>query len=208
MKSNLIALAAIFATLPALLNAAPPANQTEKKREWLRTQLTTNVANRATLRDINTKLDRMTPDQIDQLATHYQRQLNQAQQQLQQALAARAQLQNQLRQRNNVGYAPVITWLPQGTQLNAGAVVSPDRRHVRVNAQPFFSSIPYVDTFNFNTGQTRRYPQYPQSYYQNPVPNGYPIQAAPQPQTRVAQPPQTGQVESYYDGLRTRYRRK
>jgi hypothetical protein len=56
-----------------------------------------------------------------------------------------------------VGYFPVITWLPEGTSLSAQAVVSPDRRHVRMSVLPFFSTIGPVHTFNFMTGETRRY---------------------------------------------------
>ena len=56
-----------------------------------------------------------------------------------------------------VGYFPVITWLPEGASLSARAVVSPDRRHVRMSVLPFFSSIGPVHTFNFMTGETRRY---------------------------------------------------
>jgi len=64
--------------------------------------------------------------------------------------------------RPGVGYAPIITWLSEGTSMGASAVVSPDRRYVRINAQPFFSYIPQVDTFNFYTGKTRTiYPQPP-----------------------------------------------
>jgi len=49
-----------------------------------------------------------------------------------------------------VGYAPVITWLPSGTNLVVGPIiVSPDRRYVRVRVQPFFSHVIGVDTFNF-----------------------------------------------------------
>jgi hypothetical protein len=55
-----------------------------------------------------------------------------------------------------VGYQPNITWLPTGATLNAAAVVSPDGRHVRVNAQPFFSHVPAVHTYNLRTGETRR----------------------------------------------------
>jgi len=51
------------------------------------------------------------------------------------------------------GFAPVITWLPSGTTLNVGAVVSPDRRYVRINAIPFFSQVGPVRTFNFKTGR-------------------------------------------------------
>ena len=55
-----------------------------------------------------------------------------------------------------VGYRPIITWLPEGGNMTAGAVVSPDLRHVRISVNPFFSSIGPVDTFNYHTGQTRR----------------------------------------------------
>jgi hypothetical protein len=53
-----------------------------------------------------------------------------------------------------VGYQPVITVLPEGTNLFATAVVSADRRYVRITPFPFFSTIGPVDTFNFVSGQT------------------------------------------------------
>lgn len=56
-----------------------------------------------------------------------------------------------------IGYVPVVTWLPEGVGLTAQAVVSPDRRHVRMSVVPFFSSIGPVYTFNYLTGETRRY---------------------------------------------------
>jgi hypothetical protein len=57
----------------------------------------------------------------------------------------------------SVGYRPVITTLPTGTSLSAGAVVSPDRRYVRINAMPFFSNVGPVYTYNLKTGQTGDY---------------------------------------------------
>jgi len=39
----------------------------------------------------------------------------------------------------------------------ASALVSPDRRYVRVNVTPFFSRITGVSTFNLKTGKTRHY---------------------------------------------------
>ena len=54
-----------------------------------------------------------------------------------------------------VGYQRVIGWLPSGTSLGVGAVVSPDRRYVRVSAAPFFSQVGPVRTFNFRTGKSR-----------------------------------------------------
>jgi general secretion pathway protein D len=53
-----------------------------------------------------------------------------------------------------VAHQPVITLLPEGTTLNVQAVVSDDRRHVRLNLVPFFSQITDVQTFTFD-GSTR-----------------------------------------------------
>jgi hypothetical protein len=70
-----------------------------------------------------------------------------------------------------VGYAPVVTWLPEGTSFGASAVISPDRRYVRTNVMPFFSSVGPVYSYNLNTGETRWMPQYSQPYYNyNPYP--------------------------------------
>jgi len=55
--------------------------------------------------------------------------------------------------RGAVGYQPVIITLPQGANLIATAVISADRRYVRVSAGPLFSQITQVQTFNFVTGQ-------------------------------------------------------
>lgn len=52
-----------------------------------------------------------------------------------------------------VGQQPVITVLGEGTSLNVQAVVSSDRRFVRLTLVPFFSEIGAVDTFTF-TGRT------------------------------------------------------
>jgi hypothetical protein len=47
-----------------------------------------------------------------------------------------------------VGYRPVVTALPEGTNMSATAVISADRRYVRVSASPLFSSVSEVSTFN------------------------------------------------------------
>ena len=47
-----------------------------------------------------------------------------------------------------VGYQPQITTIPEGTIMSATAVVSADRRYVRITASPIFSGI--GDVFNFN----------------------------------------------------------
>jgi hypothetical protein len=54
--------------------------------------------------------------------------------------------------RGSVGYQPIIITLPEGTNMAVTSVVSHDRRYVRVSAQPLFSSIPRVNTFNYVTG--------------------------------------------------------
>ena len=89
------------------------------------------------------------------------------------------QYQARLQASRSVGYRPVITTLPTGTSLSAGAVVSPDRRYVRINATPFFSSVGPVYNYNLYNGHT------------------YPVYT---PQQRQRQKP----VYYYHDGLRTR----
>ncbi len=46
-------------------------------------------------------------------------------------------------------HQPVVVVLSEGTSLSVQAVVSPDRRFVRLTMVPFFSSIGDVDTFTF-----------------------------------------------------------
>jgi uncharacterized membrane protein YgcG len=53
-----------------------------------------------------------------------------------------------------IGYQPVIVTLPQTSSLFASAVISADRRYVRITPLPFFSEIGPVSTFNFATGQS------------------------------------------------------
>ena len=51
-----------------------------------------------------------------------------------------------------VGFQPVITVLPEGTNLIATAVISADRRYVRYSGVPLFSAVTEVNTFNLATG--------------------------------------------------------
>jgi hypothetical protein len=51
-----------------------------------------------------------------------------------------------------VGYQPVVRIIPEGAQLTTGAVISADRRYVRINALPLFSTITDVFTFDFIGG--------------------------------------------------------
>lgn len=55
--------------------------------------------------------------------------------------------------RGAVGYQPEITWIPEGTMAMVTAVVSADRRYVRITPSPNFSAIREVNTFNFFTGE-------------------------------------------------------
>jgi hypothetical protein len=48
-----------------------------------------------------------------------------------------------------VGFQPVITVLPEGTNFFATGVVSADRRYVRITSVPFFSQIGDITTFTF-----------------------------------------------------------
>ncbi len=56
-----------------------------------------------------------------------------------------------------IGFAPTISIIPEGTSLAVQAVVSPDRRYVRMALSPSFSSIIDVAVFSFqgpNSGTT------------------------------------------------------
>jgi hypothetical protein len=54
--------------------------------------------------------------------------------------------------RGAVGYQPQITTLPEGASMMATAVISADRRYVRVSPSPMFSGIGQVNTFNTTSG--------------------------------------------------------
>ena len=49
----------------------------------------------------------------------------------------------------------VVQLLPEGTNLMGSAVISADRRYVRVNSVPFFSGVGEVNTFNYATGASQ-----------------------------------------------------
>lgn len=48
-----------------------------------------------------------------------------------------------------VGYSPVIVIVPQGVGMGVSAVVSADRRYVRIGTSPMFSSVGQVYIFNY-----------------------------------------------------------
>jgi hypothetical protein len=54
--------------------------------------------------------------------------------------------------RPNVGYMPVIQVLPEGAMMFASAVISADRRYVRISPSPQFSTIRSVTTFSIEGG--------------------------------------------------------
>ena len=55
---------------------------------------------------------------------------------------------------NLVGYQPQITVLPIGMTMQANAVISADRRYVRITTLPFFSTIKGVVQYNLQQGVT------------------------------------------------------
>ena len=57
-----------------------------------------------------------------------------------------------------VGYEPIIITLPEGTNFAATAVVSADRRYVRITCVPLFSAVTNVHTFSMADGTTTQTP--------------------------------------------------
>lgn len=55
-----------------------------------------------------------------------------------------------------VAHQPIITFLPDGTNLNVQATVTENRRFVRLNLVPMFSQITEVETFTFDGSTTTR----------------------------------------------------
>jgi hypothetical protein len=232
-----IAAGIIVATLlPAASEAAAPAageaeknvanpklRRVEEKRAWLRKQVVKGLRNSRQVRHAQAQVDAMTPQQIEVLANallsqqfppNEQQALQQAQMELQRARWLRQMLERELWARrygygNGVGYMPVITWLPQGTTMGARAVVSGDRRYVRVSPQPFFSNIGPVYTYNLNTGETRLQPPYRDPAYGSPQNYGYPQYASGYRHGQMPPqhlPPRTQYTPPRvrYDGMRTR----
>jgi len=132
-----------------------------EQRKWLKQVITFNVKSRKQKKEIVKKVDRLSEDQVADLVKLVKKrlvelrkeQLDLAKRNLAQSRSYRNQLR---RRRKGVGFRPVITNVFSGASLGAGAVVSPDRRHVRLNLNPFFSQLGPVDTFNFRTGEVRR----------------------------------------------------
>ncbi|MFP6620587.1 MAG: hypothetical protein VB877_14670 [Pirellulaceae bacterium] len=142
-----------LAQLPIAGDAAAWTNQ--QKRAWIYERLVAPVQNAALAQAYTAKLAAMNGGQLDQTIASYQRQLSYQQQLVYQQRLLQQQQQYRQRLLQQNGFRPIVTWLPTGTNFSASAVVSADRRHVRMSLAPFFSSIPRVDTFNYSTGHYR-----------------------------------------------------
>ncbi len=214
----------------------PVLRSTAEKRRWLREQLSNGVKDKRELLVLQGKVDQLTPKQVDVLTNavlaqqlpgndpqqQAQQQLQQFDQEQQQLLqqanqeVARLQflrqtLENELWLRNagyGVGYMPVVTWLPEGTWFGAGANISPDGRYVQVNANPYYSSVGPVYTYNLNNGATRSW--MPQSGYESSNrPQGSPGFSHADtyggiPARQQAQGAPAAQPRVWHDGIRTR----
>ena len=53
-----------------------------------------------------------------------------------------------------IGFTPVIGFINEGVSLTANAVVSADRRFVRISVAPFFNTLREIQTFSFQGGTT------------------------------------------------------
>lgn len=59
---------------------------------------------------------------------------------------------------SGVGFQPIIETLPEGATMMAMAIISADRRYVRISPSPMFSQIGDVNTFNFVSGESGESP--------------------------------------------------
>ena len=161
MRCLLYTLAVFASAQVAALAQAPVAEEAaawsnQQKRAWLYEKLVAPVQNVALVKSYTAKLAAMNGAQLDKTIASYQQQLAFRQRLLQQQWQQQQWvLQNRQGLIPRNGFRPIVTWLPTGTNFSARAVVSADRRHVRMSLAPFFSSIPRVDTFNYSTGHYR-----------------------------------------------------
>lgn len=201
--------------------AKPNLRTTGQKRQWLREQVQIGARDANQVRLLQARIDQLKVKQVHALADSILAQqlprdnpqgVGRAQLQQLRAQTLRRVLSDQLAWRNfnQVGYLPIITWLPQGTSLGAGAVVSPDGRYVRINAAPMYSSVGPVYTYNLRTGETRLWPpdtSYPREAYR---PLGTPPQNVGYRQGQMSKhhlpppPPSAYPDRVWHDGLRTR----
>lgn len=195
---------AIFFLAFASLAGADDQLTLEQKREWLRDRIAATSRDRNARADAAARVARLNDNQLDALFDYYrsgkadadQRQAEDLDRKhdldrVQRAAAARAFLQQRAAANARSGYAPVITTLPSGAALSAGGVISPDGRYVRVNATPFFSSVPGFYTFNMANGQTQYYPTQQDPYGYGTLPNS-PL--VPSGATSIQQPALQGVI--------------
>ena len=133
----------------------------EQKREFVRKFLLRNITDPDQLADAELNLSRIeSPGKVDALyAAAYQRTYQLEVQKLQKLQAYRDHLRGQVQQtiqQQPGGFQPWIGWLPSGTQLGVGAVVSPDRRYVRINVNALFSSFQGFQHFNYRRPHQRQ----------------------------------------------------
>ena len=57
-----------------------------------------------------------------------------------------------VRRAGAIGFVPVIQVIPEGATLSANAVISADRRYVRISVAPFFNTITDVFTYSLQGG--------------------------------------------------------
>ena len=142
----------VLCLLTSILFATPTFAQDplSQKREFVRNFLLRTISDPDVLADVEVKLSRMeSPSEIDALyKAAYQRAYLIEAEKLRTIQAYRDRLRAQV-QRGPVGFSPVIRRLPSGTQLGVGAVVSPDRRYVRINVNALFSQFRGLQNFNF-----------------------------------------------------------
>ena len=130
----------------------PPLDDKSDLRRWLRRQLSVGASDREERR-IRDALSDMKKSQLQVLARNvYRQRLLQASRGFRGGYPGYGGYYPN----RGVTYIPQVTWLPSGASLGASAVVSPDRRYVRMNLSPRFYSIPRVDTYNLQTGERRR----------------------------------------------------
>ncbi|MCH8921977.1 MAG: hypothetical protein IIA67_02375 [Planctomycetes bacterium] len=161
MKTPLFCLALLVLLVPAVASAQSPG-RVDKMRAFLTRQATKNATDPDAADRRKSRIAHMTPAELERAwkqlgerdnrrAQTIEKRYRRAQDPAYRAAAVRSYQQRLHAARGRAGLQPVIAWLPEGASLGVGAVVSPDRRYVRITAAPFFSSVGPVRTFNFGS---------------------------------------------------------
>ena len=161
MKTPLPYLALLILLAPAVASAESPG-RSDKIRAFLTRRATKHATGTDAADRLTSRIAHMSPAELERawkkfgerdnrraqtIETRYRR----AEDPARRAAAVSNYQQRLQAARGNAGFQPVIAWLPDGASLGVGAVVSPDRRYVRITAAPFFSSVGPVRTFNFGS---------------------------------------------------------